>query len=847
MARKVKASGEPPGRKSDFTGEKKEWLESFRPRLLEVAKNPSKTYDEITNLFILRYGYDLPWAENVVGSLEDQPPPPPTTDAEEVARRANIRATLRQKIPNWYRNRYRGKKVHAGTIKKILKTMEGMAAPTQRPRRKPGFAVYSTLHYAERVKPRFDAYWNSVKATEPASSRVSMSQAFVKRLWAEESPEFRAQVEAIAEEMHIAAMQEWREGQAESQHSAKDYHHALENFNAIGIPLADTCSQLLGAHVVIMVIGPVGSAGGEVLLRTVFSDTAGGATTKTWPEYDHKGFTAMEKSVTKYGRAFFTKEACAARAWPLHDPAEVDGMLPIDPPTGSSDGAATSGIVSALPSDPITPPVASSSGIVVEIPSDPITPPVASSSGVVVETPSNPMTATVASGSGGSDSAAVPRNPMTTPPATARAMEAPPTTMESPTMEETPSSVDQSGWSESLVGAYSYLSSKPWGPLWTQMIEKLVFFEWAHFHVEECDRRLIAPHGAAARPSEVAQWMKEHRRWVDQSLEEKAPNGPFGPRLLAWWKALGPKGRLTKSSEDGTPGRPGLNEDKADYSHIEWTRLRVYGKNGLVLVALMLAWWGQTIWNRGAVDGLGGGDAALAKSADWLLLVEDLTWVLGMLAEDQDRPGIEEVEREEVKETRHEKTAPGKGTKRKAAPSTGSAQGPPKRKARGKKAAAEPEMEPELVAPPRPRPQPRPLPKKSKTTSEPAVANTTGTTAPVETAASTVLPDLAPQAADHDATPLVLVLPPADPPASPMEVGSAPSVPARVTEVPFKEGLAAATADSLALSGEKMPASTATASTPLEDEDPFAGLSAEELEEMAMDPDADMDETGDED
>lgn len=43
---------------------------------------------------------------------------------------------------------------------------------------------------------------------------------------------------------------------------------ALENLNDVGIPLADSLAERLGAHVIILVVGPVGTEGGEVALRS---------------------------------------------------------------------------------------------------------------------------------------------------------------------------------------------------------------------------------------------------------------------------------------------------------------------------------------------------------------------------------------------------------------------------------------------------------------------------------------------------------------------------------------------------------------------------------------------------
>jgi hypothetical protein len=43
---------------------------------------------------------------------------------------------------------------------------------------------------------------------------------------------------------------------------------AMETLNKVGLPMADALAECLGTHVVILVVGPVGSKKGEVCLRT---------------------------------------------------------------------------------------------------------------------------------------------------------------------------------------------------------------------------------------------------------------------------------------------------------------------------------------------------------------------------------------------------------------------------------------------------------------------------------------------------------------------------------------------------------------------------------------------------
>jgi hypothetical protein len=90
-----KKTGESRGRKSDFTGEKAEWLDTFRDQLRDAGKDPGSVYTDATNAVITRYGYDLPFAENVDRDPESKPPVIlPTTDEEEKARRGSIQQKL---------------------------------------------------------------------------------------------------------------------------------------------------------------------------------------------------------------------------------------------------------------------------------------------------------------------------------------------------------------------------------------------------------------------------------------------------------------------------------------------------------------------------------------------------------------------------------------------------------------------------------------------------------------------------------------------------------------------------------------------------------------------------------
>lgn len=75
-------TGKAPGRVSHFSGEKAEWLSRFETELQDTD-DPGDVYTDATNQFLIRYGYDLPFGENVDGDPEDHPPSDDPVNDEE--------------------------------------------------------------------------------------------------------------------------------------------------------------------------------------------------------------------------------------------------------------------------------------------------------------------------------------------------------------------------------------------------------------------------------------------------------------------------------------------------------------------------------------------------------------------------------------------------------------------------------------------------------------------------------------------------------------------------------------------------------------------------------------------
>ncbi|KAJ7211680.1 hypothetical protein GGX14DRAFT_564910 [Mycena pura] len=240
-----------------------------------------------------------------------------------------------------------GKTLLKGLVctKTILKTMQSMTGKNVYPRRKSNMAFYSNKYYATKMKADFDMIWHNVKDTLPVSACIGMCQDHVKSCWDKESEDFKASVKKEAEADYQAALKEFRERLVLPEKTAEEYHSTLKNFDEVGIPLADALAERLGIHIAILAVGPVGEQGGEVRVRSVFSDTSTGKTSKMWPEFDRSGFTAAEASLSRYGRALFSKQSCRERVWPTLDISvpDFDGLFTVEPAGAPTSATTPSG------------------------------------------------------------------------------------------------------------------------------------------------------------------------------------------------------------------------------------------------------------------------------------------------------------------------------------------------------------------------------------------------------------------------------------------------------------------------------------------------------------------------
>ncbi|KAJ7073547.1 hypothetical protein B0H15DRAFT_957080 [Mycena belliarum] len=750
MARKK--NGKAPGRASHFQGEKLEWLESFED---EFKNDERKTfYDRISKLFLARYGYDLAIADNVEGSVDEWVPRDrkeglegAELEEENMFQEKTLKA-VRAKLSQWYRTHYMGKKVHGGTLNKILATMREMSGGSGRPRRKTAVGWYSNKYYDTRMKTEFDALWEDAKATLPAGARVSLCQDFVRGKWAEESVQFQAEIEAEAEAHFAEALRKYKEGRTTREYTSQVYHEALEQLNEVGIPLADALSEFLGMHIAILAVGPVGSQRGEVRLRSVFSDTARGQTTKMWGEFDRPGFTAAEASITRYGRAFFTRDECRARVWPPPEP-ELDEMLtmddegvqPILPATTQSAAPATTQNTTAM-----TPATTQSTTTTSTAP--------ATTQNTTATTTQSTTATSAAPATTQNTTAMTPATTQSTTtttaaPVTTTTMSAPPTNpldAEEGVGEEAPvDDIDRYGWSETLINLHKLMSSKSWGGArWTKLTEALVQFEESmNFGIGGRLRQ------SQFRPPEYKEWMKWHRSGGDFPVDKN-----FGKALQEWWLDVGPKDRQAPRPTELPEGEVWPRREDPARAWVSWCSLRVAGDSGVLLVVLGLTWWGQSIVNEAAGEGLGAGEAALANNKEWQYMVEDVLWALGEMTDEMSPETKREWEQEKAEgmkkgqgsssgETGGKKTTGKKAVSKKVAGAPGKASKkvmqkervvehadslirkhrgshaddeapPPKVQRRSVRANDEGDPETEKVPAPKPQARPRPRPKPRK-------------------------------------------------------------------------------------------------------------------------------------
>ncbi|KAG6809651.1 hypothetical protein H0H92_015318 [Tricholoma furcatifolium] len=587
---------------------------------------------------------------------------------------------LRKKLGQWFRHTFRDRaksttSTHQDIINDVLNAMHDVAV--ERPKKVSALATYSRRFYNSKLKKSFDAEWNKIKSSTPASARISMCHAYITDAFNNESPELRAEIEKESEDDYNKALKRYRESEAWQPHTAEEYAQAMENSPQILLPIVDAIAQRFGVYVAIMLSGPMSD--GKIGLRSVHSTTVGGKTTKIWPEVDVEGFSAAEASVTTYAKKFFSKEECAARKVGLNDDelfqinkdlkdlADLEEdeteTTPANAPTLANtihclttnrsriagDGSRATnrsriaGDGSRPPIDPVLlemeagPPIdpvllemeAGKAGDTVEgngkdgsgtavqqelcqrsaesqvnkdapdtttsspnMSSPPevsepaqSTSPLAVQVPVTIEVPAE-VSATIRGASPLAVQVPALIDPSPMPAEQVPALVAPHPIPASPTRNEsitgahalTPPSNDEMLYqaldlemipAENYVirDGLAYLQGKEWGIGWKNCLNAWYEFEKSRGFLRDGGR--LTP---MSRPEIYSTWLKAHRPCVDQKVDTA-----FASEFLGWWNQLK---SLTEPDEDSD----------ADFSTIDKS-----GANGLFLVMMGLAWWGEKL------------------------------------------------------------------------------------------------------------------------------------------------------------------------------------------------------------------------------------------------------------
>ncbi|KAF4562992.1 hypothetical protein EYR40_007293 [Pleurotus pulmonarius] len=319
------------GRKTWAKGSKLEFLESFKEEYLATA-DTGGLYTKITTQFINKYGYDLPHDEDasdtppIIVNLANLPYDEQETEQE---RRDKIYDSLRLKIGNWLRHKYKRKQTDQDMVAELLNTMSRLAAV--RPRRRNAMNLYWAENYATSIKKLFDAHWKKVKSTVPSELRMSMCADFVRAKYEDETEEFRKALELRADAEYTQALDEYNKRDALNG-SPESYAHAwneAENFLPVFV---DAVAKKFGMSVSLLLVGPLAAEGGNITMRSIHSHNVGAMTKLMWPEYDNSGFTSMQASLVRYGEAVFSPEERRRRLGLDSEPNLTEPMQLMDGP-----------------------------------------------------------------------------------------------------------------------------------------------------------------------------------------------------------------------------------------------------------------------------------------------------------------------------------------------------------------------------------------------------------------------------------------------------------------------------------------------------------------------------------
>ncbi|KAK0235653.1 hypothetical protein EDD85DRAFT_953475 [Armillaria nabsnona] len=92
---------------------------------------------------------------------------------------------------------------------------------------------------------------------------------------------------------------------------ASDYQRNLINGSIYLQGVADAIRKHFGIHMMVTLVGPIGSSGGGIEVCSIHSGTT--VSRQTWPQFDPQGWGAVEKSMIAFGKKSYMVEDCSGR------------------------------------------------------------------------------------------------------------------------------------------------------------------------------------------------------------------------------------------------------------------------------------------------------------------------------------------------------------------------------------------------------------------------------------------------------------------------------------------------------------------------------------------------------
>ncbi|KAJ7833657.1 hypothetical protein B0H13DRAFT_2370320 [Mycena leptocephala] len=262
-------------------------------------------YTKVTNLYLLKYGYDLKDDEDLAEDTADPTDPDAmipgaeSLSQEDAEERSVHTVALRKKIAAWY-----------------CRTYQQWAWSSQT---RPAYPFYSQRWYNERVKAQFEARWevekrNTENLDKDAPSEIKIRNEVTQDVFMEETEEFKAELQLEVEAEYVAAVRAWELTRAEKPaKTPEELNAALKNAAFYLEPLAEAIREKFGLNCTIMLCGPMGDRGGAIEVRSVHAGTTRGMAAQKWHAFDRMGYAEAEKSMVRFSERCFTEEDCQAR------------------------------------------------------------------------------------------------------------------------------------------------------------------------------------------------------------------------------------------------------------------------------------------------------------------------------------------------------------------------------------------------------------------------------------------------------------------------------------------------------------------------------------------------------